>query len=520
MAALAKQQQQQQQQPAVLAADVQRSSSLFSTAQLLSSGLTSPPAPDKPPLELSPTSPLADPADAIAMTSSDSNDGVLSAVRASSSRRAIDAAGRVSRGASPFGGGRGGDQTDPGLEHGFRTPPRGSSPDRADVRTRRPVLLPAPEGTAAVHTDARCALRTCARLRNPPIVVLSPAVSRACKRELPQGVLRLIRRRSNQSVASPSATSAFQNAFATASPGQGLDARLSRAASKDTAPPRSAATSLQDSFARAAGDRRQRGSSAEPREYGGVGDSPDAAKQARRRASPDARLGTRPRGLSPDGRRSAAEAGRIQNAFAAAPTASLSRSQTLAAETPESSSAGRVTAAGTEVRRDGAVAVRARDSGCARHLQHLVPLLQPSGVRLDHGWSSIAVMNSCEKVIHRNIRRNSDCAGPNITWVTWRSGACHLHPSARCPLRPASRTPPSYRPALRGLDAARGTGPPASSQPGKRVPWRTASRTRLRWRRRTACRLAGRRADAAGCPLRQQKVFTMLRKLLLGFQAV
>ncbi len=100
----------------------------------------------------------------------------------------------------------------------------------------------------------------------------------------------------------------------------------------------------------------------EPREYSGVGDSPDAAKQARRRASPDARLGTRPRGLSPDDRRSAAEAGRIQNAFAAAPTASLSRSQTLAVEFAESS-AGRVTAAGAEVRCHGAVAVQLGTNG-------------------------------------------------------------------------------------------------------------------------------------------------------------
>ena len=157
----------------------------------------------------------------------------------------------------------------------------------------------------------------------------------------------MIHRRSNQSIASPSGTSAFQNAFAAASPGQGLDAHLSRAASKDVAPPRSAAASLQDSFAHAATDRRQRGSSAEPREYSGVGDSPDAAKQARRRASPDARLGSRPRGLSPDDRRSAVEAGRIQNAFAAGPTASLSRSQTLAVDTSDAAS--RAVAAGAEV---------------------------------------------------------------------------------------------------------------------------------------------------------------------------
>ena len=176
MAALAKQQQQQQQQqqPTVPAADVQRSSSLFSTAQLPTSGLTSPPAPDKQPLELLPTSPLAEPADATAMTSSDSNDGVLSPLRASSSRRAIDAAGRVSRGSSPGGGGRGGDQADAGLEHGYRTPPRVSSPARANVRTRRPVLLRAPEGNAAVHADARCASCISARSHSPPAMVLFP----------------------------------------------------------------------------------------------------------------------------------------------------------------------------------------------------------------------------------------------------------------------------------------------------------------------------------------------------------
>ncbi len=168
MAALAKQQQQeaQQQQPTVPAADVQRSSSLFNTAQLPTLGAASFPASDKQPLELSPTSPLADAPDATAMTSSDSNDGVLSVVRASSSCRAIDAAGRVSRGSSPVGGGRGGDQADAGLEHGFRSPLRGSSPDRADVRTRRSVLLPAPEGNAAVHTDARHAMH-CVAVRGP-----------------------------------------------------------------------------------------------------------------------------------------------------------------------------------------------------------------------------------------------------------------------------------------------------------------------------------------------------------------
>ena len=152
MAALGK----QQQQPA----DTQQSSLFLSTAQPpASGGAASPPVSDHQRRELSPTSPLAGPLDLTldraATTSSDSNDGMRPSMRASSGRRAAVDAGRVSRGSSPLGGPRG-DEAPVSPEHGYLTPPRGSSPDRADVRSRRSVLLPPPDEDAAGIADARC----------------------------------------------------------------------------------------------------------------------------------------------------------------------------------------------------------------------------------------------------------------------------------------------------------------------------------------------------------------------------
>ena len=149
-------------------------------------------------------------------------------------------------------------------------------------------------------------------------------------------------RRSDQSAVSPSGISAFQNSFATASPGHSLAERLSRTAgpSQDAA--------QRDGFVRSAPDRRRRDQSAEQRVHRDS-DSPQSLGKAAGSASPDARRGVKPRGLSPDNRHSGRDAKGMREDFAIAPTASLSRSRTLAVEECAAPGAGDAAATTVEV---------------------------------------------------------------------------------------------------------------------------------------------------------------------------
>ena len=157
MAALGKRESQQQQDQHQDAQQDGKQSSLFqSTAHSKPAARSRPAAAEATPLSLSPTSPLTGPADAAPVTSSDSSDGVFSSPSGASGRRAADAGGS-SRGASPVVALRVDDAAPPSPDGGYRTPPRGSSPDRADVRARRPLVMPSADDGAAVRSASRCA---------------------------------------------------------------------------------------------------------------------------------------------------------------------------------------------------------------------------------------------------------------------------------------------------------------------------------------------------------------------------